>query len=62
VDESKYLGEDYKLYEVNFKDLFSSTTPPQSKTHIMDLACLKEPLSVIHLTGIAELVNRKMSL
>jgi len=27
MDETNYLGEGYKLYEVNLKGLFSSTTP-----------------------------------
>ena len=27
MDGANYLGEGYKLYEVNFKGLFSSTTP-----------------------------------
>jgi hypothetical protein len=44
MDEASYLDEDFKLHEVNFKGLFSSTTPLQSKTHTMDLAWLKEPL------------------
>jgi hypothetical protein len=29
------------LYERNFKGLFSSTTPPQSTIHTMDLVWLK---------------------
>jgi len=43
------INEDFKLYEVNYKGLLSSTTPPQSKTHKINLAWLKEPFFIVYL-------------
>jgi len=54
MDEANYLDEDFETRDVDFKGLFSSTTPPQSKIHTMDLAWLKEPLSSICNSDITE--------
>jgi hypothetical protein len=56
------IGEDFRLYGVNFKGLFSPTTPPQSTIHMMDLAWLIEPLLTVRISQTLESVNRKIRL